>query len=414
MCQSCNKNGQHTFGAIVGMEPVVPVAPHRDDLVECVDTGNRIERDDAIACDDGSYCESQDSVTTCPDCDGTFHCDVIDDNDGHCEQCRRDNYTECTACGDVIHNDRRITCESGDDYCESCYSDRFYHCDNCGAEVHRDDVVCRNGECYCEGCAPADEDEERDSEYNWRGRDSYAKVGSRRKFGVELETSNSDGWTDWIDNTPFGAKHDGSVDGKEFVSPVLYGDDGIDAVNDLCRLASRNGCTVNRSCGYHLHLDMSNESDDSLKSIALAYAYTQELWFDFVSDNRRDNHYCHNNVTNGRVYWDVATIKDGSGRPRPNTRYIWVNWAAYDSHKTCEIRLHQGTLDGREVCNWIKAHTRFVDYVSKLTPGQVTRIFGNKTKKAQMRNLRDLWKDAELSDYYAEKAGIETATSAAA
>lgn len=396
------------------MEPVVPVAPHRDDLVLCEDSGNRIERDDAIEAADGTFFEHRDSVTECPDCGDTYGCDVIDEHDGHCETCRRDNYTECHACGDVIANDDRTTCEGGNDYCRDCYCDRFYTCDDCGCEVHRDDVVSRRDGCYCSSCAPCDEDSERDSVSSWRNRGGHAKVGSRRNFGVELETSNSDGWSEWIDNTPFGAKHDGSVDGKEFVSPVLNGDDGIDAVDNLCNYAKRNGCTVNRSCGYHLHIDMSGESAEELQRIALAYAYTREFWFGCVAESRRSNHYCHSNVYGGDVYWDEHTIKAGSGRPRPTTRYIWANWSAYSAHNTLEIRLHEGTLDGRAVCNWIKAHLRFVDYVKGLTIGQITRIFGNKSLKAQMRNMRDLWKDAELSDYYAEKVGVDCNTYAAA
>jgi hypothetical protein len=420
MCQSCETkrlnglSGQRTFGEIVAMEPVVPVMPHRDDLVVCEDSGERMERDDAIECADGTFYASRDNVADCPDCGDTYGCDVIDENDGHCETCRRDNYTECHACGDVIANDDRTTSECGDDYCESCYSDRFYSCDECGGEVHRDDVICRHGQCYCsESCAPYDDSGEREIP-SWHGRNEYAKVGSRRKFGVELETSASDGWSEWVENTAFGAKDDGSVDGKEFVSPVLYGDDGLAAVDNLCNYAKRNDCRVNRSCGYHLHLDMSNESAEELRCIALAYAYTQEFWFACVDSNRRDNSYCHNNVIGDTVYWDVDSIKAGVGRPRPNTRYIWANWSAYSAHSTLEIRLHHGSLDGREVCNWIKAHARFVDYVKGLTVGQITRIFGNKTVKAQMRNMRDLWKDAELSDYYAEKAGVGCNTYAAA
>jgi len=157
-----------------------------------------------------------------------------------------------------------------------------------------------------------------------------------------------------------------------------------------------------------LHCDLSNTTADQRKAIALAYAYTCDFWFACVDSNRRTNNYCHANKSEGgRVYWDVDGIKAGSDFPDVSTRYVWLNWCAYSSHRTVEVRLHEGTLDGSAVCNWIKAHLRFIDSVMNMTPGQITRKFGNKTLKTQMRNMRDIWMDDELSNYYGRKAGIE-------
>lgn len=393
----------------------MPVSDHRDDVVVCEDTGNHVERDDAHKDSNGKYWEDSDNLTCCPDCDGTFGVDEIDENDGHCETCRRDNYTECTACGDVIKREDRTTSECGDDYCHDCYCDRFYTCDDCGCEVHRDDVRGRNGSVYCESCCGPDEDEEYDAK-PWRAKSAaYAKVGSQRKFGVELESSESDGWSDWIESTAFGAKNDGSVNGKEFVSPVLSGDDGLEAVENFITYANRNGVDVDDACGYHLHIDLSNEDSESRARIALAYAYTRDFWFACVDESRRDNSYCHSNVRDGRVHWDVDTIKVSASQPRPDTRYVWLNWNAYNSHRTVEVRLHEGTFSKNAVCNWIKAHLRFVDYVKTRTFGQITRQFGNKGPVAQLRNMRDIWKDEALSAYYdgTVRAGVREMADAA-
>jgi hypothetical protein len=159
-----------------------------------------------------------------------------------------------------------------------------------------------------------------------------------------------------------------------------------------------------------LHCDLSGTTAEQRKSIALAYAYTCDFWFACVARNRQDNSYCHKNVTAGRVYWDVDTIKAGSdfpGRGQGITRYVWLNWAAYAEHNTVEVRLHEGTLDGCAVTNWVKAHLRFIDAVKDMTPGQITRKFGKKTLKTQFRNMKDIWMDDELSTYYGRKAGIE-------
>jgi Putative amidoligase enzyme len=414
MCQSCEKLGQRTFGEIVELAPVVPIRPHRDEIVHCIDSDSDVSRVDATEDQYGNWYSDSANLGECKHCDGLTDNDELSENDDYCEGCRETHYDKCEHCSCVVEKRDTRTDNNGNTYCDECYCELYTSCEGCSEELAYDDIARATDGCaYCSNCARNDDESEHDADDSWRGRDVYDEIGSRRKYGVELETSSSDGWSGWIENTPYGAKEDGSVSGKEFVSPILKGDDGLAATRNLCKYAKRNGCTVNRSCGYHLHIDLSNESDEELQAIALAYAYTSDFWFGCVDSGRRSNSYCHPNVQNGRVYWDVATIKDCGGKPDVSTRYVWLNWCAYDAHSTVEVRNHQGTLDGEEVCNWIKAHLRFVDYVKGLTVGQITRIFGNKTMKAQMRNMRDIWKDDALSDYYADKVGVDSGVYAA-
>lgn len=406
------------------MEPVVPVVPTLPselaafvDPVTCVDNDEVMERDDAIECYNGDFYASQDNVADCPDCDRCTPVDELDDNDGHCERCRQRDYTACEGCGEVIRQRDCTTSEGGDDYCDSCYNERYITCAGCNGEVATDDAIERRGCLYCESCSMPSEDGEHPVPENFVNRSGCAEAGSSRCFGVELETSECNGWSEFIEDTAFGVKEDGSISGKEFVSAVLSGDDGLNAVRNLCKYANRNGFDVDSDCGYHLHIDLTNESDEELRRIALAYAYTCDFWNACVESDRVDGYYCRYNKAgrhSSAGYWDANTIKAGAGRPRAYERYVWANWQAYDRHSTLEIRLHHATLDGRAVCNWVKAHIRFVDYVKGLTVGQITRIFGNKTVKAQMRNMRDLWKDAALSDYYAAAAGVDCDSYAAA
>jgi hypothetical protein len=44
---------QMTFGPIVGMPPVVPVAPHPEDILDCTDSGNHLRRADCFFSADG-------------------------------------------------------------------------------------------------------------------------------------------------------------------------------------------------------------------------------------------------------------------------------------------------------------------------------------------------------------------------
>ena len=93
---------------------------------------------------------------------------------------------------------------------------------------------------------------------------NFVEIGSRRRFGVELETSKCPDHEDIRDDTCFGCKEDGSIDGKEFISPPLSSDRGLEAIRHFCEVAQK--FEVDKKCGFHLHLDMTGESVESVKS----------------------------------------------------------------------------------------------------------------------------------------------------
>lgn len=300
--------------------------------------------------------------------------------------------------------------ECGNCYCESCYSELYTCCDDCGCEVSRDDAVYCNGSHYCPDCVPSDDDRE------WASRRmqnipsrTYDRIGSTRKYGVELETNACHGLNDLEECTHFGCKHDGSISGKEFVSPVLRGDDGLDEIIKLCRYANRNDWNVNATCGYHLHLDVSDECINSLKSIVYAYNKTREVWASFVPNSRRRNSYC------GNVRYILSEMMDCKDRDDFNywagnqERYVWFNVVSYARHRTFEVRLHTGTLDAEKVCNWAKAHTRFADWAAGATIAEIDARFSCTGDEA-FAALAELWNDAELTEYYrgrASKFGVD-------
>jgi hypothetical protein len=262
---------------------------------------------------------------------------------------------------------------------------------------------------YCTGCRRSN-GEEWDQDSHWSGCAGYDKIGSSRKFGVELETSYSPDYEDWADGHGWGAKTDGSTSGMEFVSPAMHGNDGYDSVIDFASKMDRNGCEVDDSCGYHVHIDLSDTSKEQRKVIALAYHYTRKVWSKFVDRSRRDTYYARYSSDSQHASegdWDRDKIMAGDDKPRGRDRYCWLNWSAFDRHSTVEVRSHEATCDGRAVINWVKAHTKFVDYVKGMTVGEVTRTFGSEQDSAIMRELRFAWDDNDLADYYQNKGGIK-------
>lgn len=397
---------QRTFGMKFGVAPKVMVGSHRDDPVYCEDTGGEMPRSEAIETDDGLFYADEAEVFGCDGC----QCHISETQaykyDDMCEACYDDCHFNCVNCNDSVHHEDERSSECGDSYCETCYSDAYTCCDECSCELHREDAQHTDYNTYCESCVPCDDEGECEVPFGWNGTDDFDDVGSSRKFGVELETSECSDFWDWLDRDTWGVVEDGSIRGKEFVSAPMYGNDGLRAVRAFCNGASDSGFRINATCGFHLHCDLSDTDADERKAIALAYHYTRELWHDFIDRDRYDTMYSRMNWPknpDGKKFWGRKQCVDGHDHPDHPDRYVWINWQAFAKHSTIEVRAHHPTLNGREVCNWIKAHTRFIDAVSVMTVGQVTRMFGNEDKKAQMRELAYIWDDTELAEFYGRK-----------
>ena len=192
----------------------------------------------------------------------------------------------------------------------------------------------------------------------------------RRNYGIELETSGGT-HTTIAEHTGFGAKCDCSISGLEYVSPVLRGRAGLRKIRAFMR---GQRLPVNRSCGFHLHMEMRDDHDMTTSqryNVLAAYIAMQDQWFAKVSPSRRDNHYCYR--------WDTHYLNDclEGGRYRDNfydfarmqDRYNWMNVRAFVDHGTFENRLHQGTWNFSKVKGWIALNLRFVKAASRISLG---------------------------------------------
>jgi hypothetical protein len=370
-----------------------------ENLTVCDNCGDVIATDDARGSEDGdTYCEScyDERYTRCESCNREI---TRDDAIGHngsdyCESCFDDRYATCSACGDTVPVDDSRNSDDGDTYCESCYWERYTTCDRCDQEIDRENSYCSGDGTYCESCYPGEEWEDG----YFTPSDCFDEIRSRRRFGVELETSECGGYENLRDETSFGCKEDGSITGKEFVSPVLSSDDGLAEIRHFCRLARR--FDVDDSCGYHLHVDAENLDVTTLQRVALAYLRTEEIWQSFVPEARRENQYCQS------IRWSASEVRAVESKDKfrywasGQDRYQWFNVHSYPCHGSLEIRLHTGTLDSDKVCNWVKAHLRFVDWV--VNGGDINRLTG--TIQERFAVLSEIWADDDLTAFYVERA----------
>jgi hypothetical protein len=168
----------------------------------------------------------------------------------------------------------------------------------------------------------------------------------------------------------------------------------------MCRLATDRDWTVDRSCGLHIHLDLAGDSTEECLRIAYAYRKTYPLWKKFVARNRADNSMCGSPQYSCA---DIRTFEHIEDFAELRDRFEYVNWRSYIRHGSFEVRLYHGTLNAREICNWITLHARFMDAVKGMTFEELDEKLGVITR-TNWRCLCDLIGDPDLLDYWRRKA----------
>jgi len=317
-------------------------------------------------------CAQDDDMELCKECDDWYHIDDMREVncDSYCDGCYDDNFCTCSGCNDVIDLESSMSGLDDECLCEDCFSDTYSFCSECDELTNRDDLIERNDEYFCSECSPRHIGED------YRGPKEFTQVG-KRCFGVELEFAHPYHEEDF-DYFYRGTDHCGS----EYRSGILYGDGGLKAARDLASYAERNDWNMSRDCGYHLHIDMRGLTVGQLKNVAYAYLKARKLWEAFVDPSRESCGYAdyeyHTKVSIAAID-NMYDFREWSYR---HSRYRFINWAAYREHTTVEIRGHEGTISADEVCSWITAHTKFVDYVKDLSWDDIDDLFSG-----------SIWKD---------------------
>ena len=137
--------------------------------------------------------------------------------------------------------------------------------------------------------------------------------------------------------------------GLEVVSPILYGEEGLEELKKVVEVLNRLGCRVNRSTGLHIHHDANDLGQQRLRNIFELYRDNEDLFDKLVSNSRRaGNRFCQ-------------SLKDYPRSVFPDTRYTKVNHRSYLKYGTIEFRQHQGTLNFDKMVHWIKLTQRVVE-----------------------------------------------------
>lgn len=161
--------------------------------------------------------------------------------------------------------------------------------------------------------------------------------------------------------------HDGSLSSRngscEVVSPVLRGQDGLNAVRTVMKLLREAGATVNASCGMHIHIGMDTVSREGQAAVIRSHAYWNAAFDAYIPSRRCDNSYATK-----RRYRIAEQLADNWTNPdadrsyisRNEGRYYTLNVNSFHKYGTFEFRMHHGSLNGLNATAWVALHHGFV------------------------------------------------------
>lgn len=242
------------------------------------------------------------------------------------------------------------------------------------------------------------------------------RARGERRFGVEIEfigdrfalgyamraegLSCSDEGYNHHTRSHWKIVSDATVDGgAELVSPPLYGEDGKRQIEAAGRALASSGCSANRTCGLHVHHEVTDLSLASFGRLFRLWYQTQVGIDELVSPSRRNGQYSHHlTETDVRRCESLSTMSREFARTHLiGDRYRSLNVQCYSSYGTVEVRLHQGTVDAAKILAWVEFGQAMVAYASTDKD-----LFT--TDKAVMILLRLDTMKSEVAVYLAERA----------
>ena len=185
----------------------------------------------------------------------------------------------------------------------------------------------------------------------------------------------------------------------EVVSPILDGEDGLAQVTRVMDALDRLECTVNRSCGLHVHHDATEWGVKEIKNVSRLWLKYESAVDQIMPASRRGNagRWCRSNLRTSlaRQLAEVsrsagisAVIESMSG----GSRYYKLNLSSKFVHGTVEFRQHSGTVSAEKAVNWVKMTAGFMRAAENAKQINVTGA-------GKFENLAKIGKDRMLTAY---------------
>ena len=181
---------------------------------------------------------------------------------------------------------------------------------------------------------------------------------SIRMYGASYSDCDSSKWRLKTDSSVSGNGY-----GLEVVSPILQGDQGYSDLMLVMNAINNTGATINRSCGLHIHVGVSDWRIKHFKNLFKRYTKFERSIDSVMPNSRRDsnNGYCRSTARCFDTYnlKNAFSVIDSKKTARDirnhiGTRYTKLNIDSFWKHGTIEFRHHAGTTDSVKIANWLK------------------------------------------------------------
>jgi hypothetical protein len=241
----------------------------------------------------------------------------------------------------------------------------------------------------------------------------YVAFRSKRNFGIELEVNQkvapqelvrvvstadpdrpviqSNHYEQDYDNEYWHVKFDrscGDIRDQGGWEVASYKAKGYKDVENMGRVADalmKAGAKVNDECGFHIHAEIADFKPNDAAIMAAYWMKIEPVVLEMLPKHRKNNKYAKpmskkfegdpSKTYTWDRFWEMVSPKRFD---HPNRR-VALNLCNYcqmtPNRRTVELRLPEGTVDSKEIKNWIRFFVNFIDVVKKKEfPGSVESV----------------------------------------
>lgn len=199
-----------------------------------------------------------------------------------------------------------------------------------------------------------DEGDEHWAPQEWEAKEpSYLELPEGFTFGVEVETINSTRVMPGMRESKWGRAYEASTPGAEYISPVLYADQGLREVESFLEKFGPRW-RVDHRCGLHVHFAYKGWTPEQQQRVATRLRGMEDS-FQTMFPERMTNRMC------GRAAWtvtDAMFCEDWETFVQSTDKFHWLNLRPLLRQGTMEIRLHPGSVDAEQIVKWVKRIAR--------------------------------------------------------
>lgn len=232
-------------------------------------------------------------------------------------------------------------------------------------------------------------------------RQIYAQTGQNILCTYYSDKTNR--WKLKDDNSIRG--HGRYIYGIELVTPILKGENDLLKLKEIVDCIEQYG-VVNRTCGMHVHIDITGEQELPLRKLMKFFAKYEKAINYLLPRSRRgsENGYCRDSFLQMTDLVPLYRKLNGSNiRQLLDSRWFggrgkW-NFKNYWQHGSVENRAHSGTLSSKKVDNWVR-----------LTQGMVCVAMDNRGETIRQGDTTETYTTKQFLDNLYKKKGIDRVT----